>query len=152
MEDEGMSPTGQAAAIAVEDDEAPAAGSVATMRAIVQDGYGSPEVLRTAAIDVPEIAANEVLVRVHAAGVDRGTWHLLTGRPYLMRVIGFGFRKPKNRVPGLDVAGTVVAVGSAVTRFAHGDEVFGMSRGSFAEYAAAEEDHLARKPASCTFQ
>ena len=93
--------------------------------------------LRSAQIERPEIADNEVLVRVHAAGLDRGTWHLMTGTPYLMRIMGFGFRGPKNRVPGIDVAGTVVAVGSAVTRFGVGDEVFGMSRGSFAEYAAA---------------
>jgi NADPH:quinone reductase-like Zn-dependent oxidoreductase len=122
------------------------------MRAIVQDSYGSADVLRSAQIERPEIADNEVLLRVHAAGVDRGTWHLMTGTPYLMRIIGFGFRRPKNRVPGIDVAGKVVAVGSAVTRFAAGDEVFGMSRGSFAEYAAANEDKLAHKPAVCTFE
>ena len=90
------------------------------MQAIVQDSYGSADVLRSAQIDRPEIADNEVLVRVHAAGLDRGTWHLMTGTPYLMRIMGFGFRGPKNRVPGVDVAGTVVAVGSAVTRFARG--------------------------------
>jgi NADPH:quinone reductase-like Zn-dependent oxidoreductase len=122
------------------------------MQAIVQESYGSTDVLRSAQIDRPEIADNEVLLRVHAAGLDRGTWHLMTGTPYLMRIIGFGFRRPKNRVPGVDVAGTVVAVGSAVTRFAVGDEVFGMSRGSFAEYAAAREDKLAHKPARCTFE
>ena len=70
------------------------------MRAIVQDSYGSADVLRSAQIDRPEIADNEVLLRVHAAGLDRGTWHLMTGTPYLMRIIGFGFRGPKNRVPG----------------------------------------------------
>ena len=123
-----------------------------TMHAIVQDSYGSAEVLRSARITRPEIADHEVLLRVHAAGLDRGTWHLMTGTPYLMRVIGFGFRRPKNRVPGVDVAGTVVAVGSAVTRFAVGDEVFGMSRGSFAEYAAAREDKLAHKPANASFE
>jgi NADPH:quinone reductase-like Zn-dependent oxidoreductase len=122
------------------------------MRAIVQDTYGSSEVLRLAEIDQPEIAGNEVLVKVAAAGMDRGTWHSMAGKPYLMRVIGFGFRRPKNRVPGLDVAGTVVTVGSEVTRFAPGDEVFGMSRGSFAEYAAAREDKLAHKPASLSFE
>ena len=122
------------------------------MRAIVQDSYGSADVLRSARIDRPEIADHEVLLRVHAAGLDRGTWHLMTGTPYLMRIIGFGFRRPKNRVPGVDVAGTVVAVGSAVTKFDVGDGVFGMSRGSFAEYAAAREDKLAHKPASCTFE
>ena len=88
------------------------------MQAIVQDSYGSADVLRSAQIERPEIADNEVLVRVHAAGLDRGTWHLMTGTPYLMRIMGFGFRGPKNRVPGIDVAGTVAAVGSAVTRSA----------------------------------
>src|SRR6476659_3806522 len=122
------------------------------MLAIVQDSYGSADVLRSAEIDRPEIAEREVLLRVHAAGVDRGTEHLMTGTPYLMRIIGFGFRRPKNRVPGVDVAGTVAAVGSAVTRFAVGDEVFGMSRGSFAEYAAAREDKLAHKPANASFE
>lgn len=122
------------------------------MRAIVQDAYGSTEVLRMAEIDRPEIGANEVLVRVAAAGMDRGTWHLMAGKPYLMRIIGFGFRRPKNRVPGLDVAGTVVTVGSEVTRFQTGDEVFGMSRGAFAEYAAVREDKLAHKPANLTFE
>jgi NADPH:quinone reductase-like Zn-dependent oxidoreductase len=118
-----------------------------TMRAIVQDAYGS-DVWRLDQIAVPEIGDSEVLLRVHAAGLDRGTWHMMRGLPYLLRVIGFGFRRPKNRVPGIDVAGTVVAVGAAVTRFAPGDEVFGISRGSFAEYAAALEDKLARKPAN----
>jgi NADPH:quinone reductase-like Zn-dependent oxidoreductase len=109
-------------------------------------------VLRTDRVARPEIADNEVMLRVHAAGLDRGTWHLMAGRPYLMRVIGFGIRRPKNRVPGIDVAGTVVAVGAAVNRFAIGDEVFGMSRGSFAEFAAARDDKLAHKPANCTFE
>jgi NADPH:quinone reductase-like Zn-dependent oxidoreductase len=121
------------------------------MRAIVQDAYGSADVLRLAVIDQPDIAANEVLVKVRAAGMDRGTWHNMTGMPYLMRIMGFGFRRPKNRVAGLDVAGTVVGVGSNVTRFQTGDEVFGISRGSFAEYAAAREDKLAHKPASLSF-
>ena len=122
------------------------------MRAIVQDVYGSADRLRLAEIDKPVIAAGEVLVRVRAAGVDRGTCHLMRGEPYLMRILGFGFRGPKNRVPGLDVAGTVAAVGPGVTRFQAGDEVFGISRGSFAEYAAAREDKLVRKPASLSFE
>jgi NADPH:quinone reductase-like Zn-dependent oxidoreductase len=123
-----------------------------TMQAIVQDAYGTVDVFRYARTAQPEIADNEVLVRVHAAGLDRGTWHMMAGKPYLLRIIGFGFSKPKNPVPGIDVAGTVVAVGSSVTRFAVGDEVYGMSRGSFAEYAAVLEDKLAIKPASLTFE
>jgi NADPH:quinone reductase-like Zn-dependent oxidoreductase len=121
-----------------------------TMKAIVQDEYGSADVLHIAEIDRPVIGEDDVLVRVHAAGLDRGTWHLMAGLPYLIRV-GFGFRGPKNPVPGLDVAGTVVAVGENVTRFQAGDEVFGTAKGSFAEYASALQDKLAIKPANLTF-
>jgi NADPH:quinone reductase-like Zn-dependent oxidoreductase len=123
-----------------------------TMRAIVQDRYGSAEDLSLARVALAQIAEDEVLVRVRAAGLDQGTWHMMTGQPYLLRVLGFGFRAPKHRVPGLDVAGTVSAVGPAVTRFAIGDQVFGISRGSFAEYAAVREDKLSRKPANLTFE
>jgi NADPH:quinone reductase-like Zn-dependent oxidoreductase len=122
-----------------------------TMRAIVQDAYGSADVLRLAQVATPKIADNEVLVRVHAAGLDRGTWHLMTGQPYLLRLI-FGIRRPKQPVAGRDLAGTVAAVGSAVTRFAVGDEVFGVGPGSFAEYAVARENKLVRKPAGLTFE
>jgi NADPH:quinone reductase-like Zn-dependent oxidoreductase len=122
-----------------------------TMRAIVQAEYGSADVLRIGKIERPTIGDREVLVRVHAAGLDRGTWHQMAGLPYLMRVMGYGFRRPKNVVPGLDVAGTVAAAGAEVTRFEVGDEVFGISRGSFAEYASAREDKLARKPANLGF-
>ena len=122
-----------------------------TMRAVVQDGYGTADVWRVAEIDRPEIGADEVLVEVHAAGLDRGTWHMMTGRPYLGR-LAFGLRTPKNPVPGLDLAGTVASAGSAVTRFTVGDAVYGIGRGSFAEYAAAREDKLARKPANLTFE
>ena len=130
----------------------PSTSAPRTMRAVVQDSYGSANVFRMDEIAPPVIADDEVLVRVRAAGLDRGTWHLMTGKPYLLRIIGFGFRRPKNRVPGLDVAGDVVAVGAAVTRFGVGDEVYGISRGSFAEYAAVREDKLAPKPASLTFE
>lgn len=123
-----------------------------TMRAIVQERYGEADELRLERTATPDIAADEVLVRVHAAGLDRGTWHTMTGRPYLMRVLGFGFRGPKNRVLGRDVAGTVVEVGPSVTRFAVGDEVFGISRGSFADYAAVREDKLAPRPRNLTFE
>src|SRR5947209_12344883 len=122
------------------------------MKAILQDVYGPPEVLRLGDTEEPAVASSDVLVQVHAAGVDRGTAHLMRGEPYLMRILGFGFRGPKNRVPGLDVAGTVAAVGGTVTRFQVGDEVFGISRGSFAEYAAAREDKLVRKPAGLSFE
>jgi NADPH:quinone reductase-like Zn-dependent oxidoreductase len=122
------------------------------MQAIVQDSYGSVDVLKHTQVARPEIADHEVLVRVHAAGLDRGTWHMMAGKPYLMRIIGFGFRRPKNRVSGIDVAGTVAAVGSAVTRFTVGDEVFGMSRGAFAEYAPVREDKLARKPVNLSYE
>ena len=122
------------------------------MQAIVQTGYGTDEVLRLDQIPRPQIADDEVLVRVEAAGLDRGTWHLMAGRPYLMRVMGFGFRRPKSMVPGLDVAGIVAGVGSSVTTFRIGDEVFGISTGSFAQYAAAREDKLALKPTSLTFE
>jgi NADPH:quinone reductase-like Zn-dependent oxidoreductase len=121
-----------------------------TSQAIVQDTYGD-DVFRLTQIATPAIAANEVLVRVHAAGLDRGTWHMMAGLPYLLRLIGFGLRKPKNRVPGFDVAGTVAATGDAVTRFAVGDEVFGIAKGSFAEYAGALESKLARKPSNLSF-
>src|SRR6478672_1273255 len=121
------------------------------MRAIVQETYGDADVLRLETVARPEITEHEVLVRVHAAGLDRGTWHLMTGRPYVMR-LGVGLRGPRNPVPGIDVAGTVVAVGQEVTRFAVGDEVFGFGRGTFAEYAVVREDRLARKPATLTFE
>jgi NADPH:quinone reductase-like Zn-dependent oxidoreductase len=131
-----------------------AAGPVtagSTMRAIVQNGYGSADVLRPAQIARPAIGGTEVLLRVHAAGLDRGTWHLMAGRPYLVR-LAVGLRGPRNPVPGLDVAGTVVEVGPEVTRFSVGDEVFGFSRGSFAEYAVARESKLAAKPANASFE
>ena len=126
------------------------ATATTTGQAIVQDTYGE-DVFRLSQIATPEITDNEVLIRVHAAGMDRGTWHMMAGRPYLLRVMGFGLRRPKNRIPGLDVAGTVAAVGAAVTRFAIGDEVFGIAKGSFAEYTAAPEGKLARKPSDLSF-
>ncbi len=122
-----------------------------TMRAIVQDGYGGAEVLRSATVARPEPKDDQVLVQVRAAGLDRGTWHLMTGTPYLVR-LAMGLRRPRNPVPGRDVAGVVVAVGSAVTRFAVGDEVFGIAPGSFAEYAVAREDKLVAKPAGLSFE
>jgi NADPH:quinone reductase-like Zn-dependent oxidoreductase len=130
--------------------ESPEAGAE-MMRAIVQDRYGTVDQWRLAQTTTPDIAPNEVLVKVRAVGLDRGTWHLMTGRAYLIRLLGFGLLRPKHRVPGLDMAGVVVAVGADVTRFKAGDEVFGISRGSFAEYAAAREEKLAHKPTNLSF-
>jgi NADPH:quinone reductase-like Zn-dependent oxidoreductase len=122
------------------------------MKAIVQDTYGSTDVLELRDIDRPEIADDEVLVRVHAAGVARGVWHVMTGLPYPIRIAGYGLRAPKTPVPGTDVAGVVEAVGQDVTRFQPGDEVFGIGKGAFAEYARAPENKLAPKPANLTFE
>jgi len=122
------------------------------MKAIVQVAYGSADGLEFREIDKPEMADDEVLVRVHAAGVDRGVWHVMAGLPYPIRLAGYGLRAPKNGVPGMDVAGVVEAVGKDVTRFRPGDEVFGVGTGSFAEYARAGEDKLAPKPANLTFE
>ena len=123
------------------------------MKAMTQDKYGSADVLNLREIATPGIADNDVLVRVRAAGVDPGVWHLMTGRPYLVRAMGFGLSKPKVAVRGRDVAGVVEAVGASVTRFQPGDEVYGTCEsGSFAEYAAAPEGQLATKPANLTFE
>src|SRR6059036_3850629 len=129
----------------------PTAGTA--VRAIVQDRYGSaPEdVLRLGQIDRPVIGDGEVLVRVRAASVDRGTWHVLAGLPYPIRLAGFGLRRPKFANPGRSFAGTVEAVGDGVTGVRPGDEVFGIATGSFAEYARARADKLAPKPANLTF-
>ena len=123
------------------------------MQAIVQDRYGkTADVLRLEEIDPPQIGDNDVLVGVKAASVHIGDWHVMTGLPYLLRVVGFGFRAPKARVRGMDVAGVVEAVGQNTTRFKVGNEVFGTGDGSFAEYASASEDTLALKPANLTFK
>jgi NADPH:quinone reductase-like Zn-dependent oxidoreductase len=119
-------------------------------QAIVQDAYGAADVLRLDRVARPTPADDEVLVRVHAAGLDRGVWHVMTGLPYLGR-LAFGVRRPRNPVLGLDVAGTVVAVGAAVTAFSAGDEVYGFGRGTFAEYTVARQDRLAAKPPNLTF-
>jgi NADPH:quinone reductase-like Zn-dependent oxidoreductase len=123
------------------------------MRAIIRDRYGAPDaVLRVAQVPVPGIGADEVLVRVHAAGVDRGVWHIVTGLPYPIRLAGYGFRAPKNPVVGTDLAGVVAAVGSSVTRFRVGDEVYGTGHGTFAEHARASESKLSPKPSTLTFE
>jgi NADPH:quinone reductase-like Zn-dependent oxidoreductase len=130
-----------------------ATAAVTTMRAVVRDQYGAvADVLRLDDVAQPEIGADEVLVRVRAAGVDRGVWHVLTGLPYPIRLAGFGFRAPRNPVVGTDLAGVVERIGSAVTRFTVGDEVYGTGQGSFAQYARAREDRLSHKPATLTFE
>ncbi|NNF55611.1 MAG: NAD(P)-dependent alcohol dehydrogenase, partial [Acidimicrobiales bacterium] len=100
----------------------------------------------------PTIASDEVLIEVVAAGIDRGVWHLMTGMPYLIRIMGYGLTKPKNPVLGMDVAGRVMEVGDAVTRFSVGDEVFGIASGSFAEFASAKESKLVLKPKAISFE
>jgi NADPH:quinone reductase-like Zn-dependent oxidoreductase len=121
-----------------------------TMRAITQDRYGGSEVLRLADVPRPVIGDHQVLVQVAAAGLDRGTEHLMTGKPYAVR-LAIGIRRPRSPVAGRDVAGTVVQVGASVTRFAIDDDVYGIAPGSFAELAAAAETKLAHKPANLSF-
>jgi NADPH:quinone reductase-like Zn-dependent oxidoreductase len=122
------------------------------VKALVQDRYGRPDVLEFRDVARPVPGAGDVLVRVHAAGVDPGVWHLTTGQPYLLRLLGFGLRAPKLPVRGLDFAGTVEEIGDGVTRFRPGDEVFGTCDGAFAEHAIAREDVLAAKPARLSFE
>jgi len=124
------------------------------VKAIVQDRYGGVEVLQLREIQRPVPADDQVLVRVHAAGLDRGVWHVMTGLPYMIRLVvpTLGFRKPKVPNLGMDVAGRVEAVGKQVARFQPGDDVFGWCDGSFAEYAVADEDHFAPKPTALTFE
>ena len=122
------------------------------MKAIVRDTYGSAGILELRDIDKPEIGDDEVLVRVRAAGVDQGVWHVMTGLPYPIRLAGYGLRGPKTPVLGADVAGVVEAVGNDVTRFQPGDEVFGIAKGSYAQYARARADRLAPKPANLSLE
>lgn len=125
--------------------------SPSRMRAIVHRAYGNADVLQQAEIDLPVPGHDEVLICVHAAGLDRGTWHVMTGEPRFAR-LALGLRRPKGLVPGLDLAGVVVAVGSNVTRFRPGDEVFGIGQGTFAEYCVARADKLARKPEGLPYE
>jgi len=126
----------------------------ATMKAIVQDAYGTEDVLEYRDIDKPAPKAGEVLVRVRAAGLDRGVWHVMTGLPYLVRVVvpTMGLGRPKVPVRGMDLAGQVEAVGGRVTRFQPGDAVFGWTDGSYAEYASVPEDQLVPMPANLGFE
>ena len=122
------------------------------MRAIVQDRFGPPDVLRLADTDLPEAGADDVLVRVHAAGLNPYDWHVLRGDPLVARLMGVGLTKPKARVAGIDAAGVVEAAGANVRGLRNGDEVLGFCRGAFAEYACAAADMVVPKPASLTFE
>jgi NADPH:quinone reductase-like Zn-dependent oxidoreductase len=122
------------------------------MKAVIHTSYGATDRLEVGDLERPEIDHDEVLIRVHAAGVDRGVWHFMAGLPYPIRLAGGGLRRPKNPVLGMDVAGIVEAIGSDVTRFRPGDEVFGIGKGTYAEYARAPERKLALKPANLTFE
>jgi NADPH:quinone reductase-like Zn-dependent oxidoreductase len=121
------------------------------VKAIVQDRYGPPSVLQFAEVDKPVPGDDDLLLRVHAAGVDPSVWHFMTGLPYMVRLMA-GLRRPKDRIRGWDVAGRVEAVGKNVSEFRLGDEVFGACRGSFAEYALAQPGKLAPKPERLDFQ
>jgi NADPH:quinone reductase-like Zn-dependent oxidoreductase len=121
------------------------------MKAIVQDRYGSADVLRLEDIDTPVVRGGEVLIRVGAASAFIGDWHMMTGTPYAIRMVS-GLRAPKQHVLGQDLAGTAEAVGDGVTGFRSGDEVFGAGVGAFAEYATARPDRLAPKPTNLSFE
>lgn len=123
------------------------------MQAIIQDRYGAAaDVWRLQEVPTPQPDPNKVVVNVRAAAVDVGVWHLLTGRPYLVRVMGFGFRGPKVRIPGLSLAGTVEAVGAEVSDFQPGDEVFGWGEGAFAEHVETSPETLLPKPRNISFE
>lgn len=130
------------------------------MKAVVQNRYGSPDILRLAEVEKPVAGVDEVLIRVRAASVHADVWHVVTGFPYVLRLMGSGLRKPRNPIPGTDMAGIVEAVGTEVTRFKPGDEVFGESHrgmqwingGTYAEFVTAPEDVLALKPANISFE
>src|SRR5436190_9677781 len=122
-----------------------------TMKAVVRDAYGSVDVLRLGDVAKPIAGEGEVVVRVGAAGLDQGVWHLMVGMPYVMRLAGFGIRAPKNPLLGYDVAGHVEAVGTNAGLFRLGHEVFGTCRGSFAEYAVARAERRASKPDKVSF-
>ncbi len=122
------------------------------MKAIVRTKYGSPDILELKEVDKPAPRDNQVLVRIRAASVNPLDWHILRGKPFLVRLMGFGFLKPKHQMLGADIAGRIEAVGRNVTQFKVGDEVFGSGMGGFAEYACFREDKLALKPAAMTFE
>jgi NADPH:quinone reductase-like Zn-dependent oxidoreductase len=122
-----------------------------TMRAVVQAAYGGPDALELRDVDVPTVRDGEVLVRVRAAGLNIGDWHLMRGIPYVMRIV-FGLRRPRRPIPGMDLAGEVQAIGAGVTRLRPGDAVFGWGPGAFAEYASVPEDNLIAIPDGLSFE
>jgi NADPH:quinone reductase-like Zn-dependent oxidoreductase len=128
------------------------ASEASTMKAVVRDTYGSADLLEVRDVERPTVAGGEVLVRVRAAGLDRGAWHVMTGRPYLMRIAGFGVRRPKDPGLGTELAGMVEAVGADVTGYAIGDAVYGAGKSSFAQWASARPAKLARMPANLTYE
>ena len=144
---------GRDAAIGVDDGTRPTTDEGKTMKAIAQDEYGAPEdVLELREMEMPTVGDDEVLVRVQAAGVHIGDWLVTSGLPYLIRLMGYGLRKPKQKVPGMEIAGHVEAIGMNVTEFEPGDEVFGFCTGGFAEHVSVSRDALVRKPANVTFE
>ena len=122
------------------------------MKAIVQDLYGSSDVLKLREIDKPVVTDHDVLLRVHATSVNPADWHFMRGSPFLMRLMGFGLFKPKRPVLGFDVAGRVEEIGKSVKRFRPGDEIFGWGQGAFAEYVSVSEDAVVRKPGNLSFE
>jgi NADPH:quinone reductase-like Zn-dependent oxidoreductase len=122
------------------------------VKAILQERYGPPDVLELRDVELPPVGDDDVLVRVHAAGLDQGVWHLTAGLPYLVRIMGYGLRAPKAKIPGQDVAGRIEAIGGNVTGFQPGEEVFGTCAGAFAEYALARPDRLAPRPANLALE
>jgi NADPH:quinone reductase-like Zn-dependent oxidoreductase len=121
------------------------------MRAVIQPAYGGPDVLELREVEVPVVGAGEVLVRIRAAGLNSGDWHLLRGVPYVMRLV-FGLRRPRKPIPGMDLAGEVEAVGTGVTALRVGDAVFGWGPGTFAEYACVPEKNVMTMPRDLTFE
>jgi len=122
------------------------------MKAIVQDRFGPPDILQLSDIDLPEVKADEVLVRVRAAALNPADWHILRGDPRIARLMGMGLTKPKARVAGIDAAGVVEAAGANVRGLRNGEEVLGFCRGAFAEYACAAADMVVPKPAKLSFE
>jgi NADPH:quinone reductase-like Zn-dependent oxidoreductase len=122
------------------------------MKALIQNRYGTADAISFGEVDRPSPGKEQILVRVVAAGVDRGAWHFMTGEPYLMRLLGFGLRAPNVAVPGTNFAGVVEAVADGVDTYQPGDEVYGATRGTFAEYVVASVDKVAPKPPELSFE